>query len=60
LLLTFAAVLLPMDTVAQYDQDQQQDPPSRVARLGFACSKMKASWLRNSWQFLNLSCATPI
>jgi hypothetical protein len=35
LLLTFAAVLLPLHAVAQDDQDQQQDPPSRVARLGY-------------------------
>src|SRR5882762_5907055 len=34
LLLTLAA-LLPLQAVAQDDQDQQQDPPSRVARLGY-------------------------
>src|SRR3979490_2818738 len=34
LLLTLAA-LLPLQAVAQSDQDEQQDPPSRVARLGY-------------------------
>src|SRR5882762_4714757 len=34
-LLMLAAALLPLRAVAQSDQDQQQDPPSRVARLGY-------------------------
>jgi hypothetical protein len=34
-LLLLAAALLPLRAVAQSDQDQQPDPPSRVARLGY-------------------------
>src|SRR5450432_915729 len=39
LILAFAAAVLPMHAAPQYDaqssDDQQQDPPSRVARLGY-------------------------
>src|SRR5882672_12589811 len=35
LLLALAATLLPVHAVAQDDRDQQQDPPSRVARLSY-------------------------